>query len=60
MSPPFLAKGSNPDHNDFEVIDQTYFIEAILDQNYVWVLDAALNDLLFSKICFIKSNINML
>ena len=37
-----------------------YLTEVILGQNCVWLLDTALNDLFFSKICFIKNSVNML
>ena len=32
----------------------------IIGQNWVQLSDAALNDLLFSKVCFIKTSVSML
>ena len=31
----------------------------ILDQNYIWLSDAALNDLFFPKIYFIQSSVKL-
>ena len=42
------------------VVTKFYLSGVIVGQNYIQLLNTALNDLLFSKICFIKSSENML
>ena len=42
-----------------KLMKQNLLVGVILDQNCIQILDATLNDLLFSKTCFIKSSLNM-
>lgn len=42
-----------------KLMKQNLRVGVILDQNCIQILDATLNDLFFSKTCFIKSSLNM-
>lgn len=42
-----------------KLMKQNLLVGVILDQNCIQILDATLNDLFFSKTCFIKSSLNM-